>query len=47
MKAAMVAAGIFRSGTMRPPTVMPSREELLRIEAAITAAGLGRAEAAE
>lgn len=47
MKAAMVAAGIFRSGAMRPPTVMPSREELLRIEAAVAAAGLGRAEAAE
>jgi 4-hydroxy-tetrahydrodipicolinate synthase len=47
MKAAMVAAGIFKSGTMRPPTVMPNRDELKRIEAAVAAAGLGRAEAAE
>jgi len=47
MKAAMVAAGIFRSGTMRPPTVMPSREELRQIEAAVAAARLERAEAAE
>ena len=47
MKAAMVAARIFKSGAMRPPTVMPSCEELRRIEAAVAAAGLGRAEAAE
>ena len=47
MKAAMVAAGIFRSGTMRPPTVMPSREELRHIEAAVAATGLERFEAAE
>ena len=26
MKAAMVAAGIFKNGTMRPPTVAPDRE---------------------
>jgi hypothetical protein len=43
----MVAAGIFRSGTMRPPTVMPSSEEPRRIEGAVAAAGLARAEAAE
>jgi 4-hydroxy-tetrahydrodipicolinate synthase len=47
MKAAMVAAGIFRSGTMRPPTVAPSREELQRIEAAVAAAGSLRLVAAE
>ena len=40
MKAAMVAAGIFRSGTMRPPTVMPNKTELARIEAAVKNAGI-------
>jgi 4-hydroxy-tetrahydrodipicolinate synthase len=47
MKAAMVAAGIFTNGTMRPPTVAPSRVELQAIEAAVAAAGLKRAAAAE
>ena len=47
MKAAMVAAGIFKSGTMRPPTVAPSAAELQRIEAAVRGAGLVRAAAAE
>lgn len=46
MKAAMVAAGIFRSATMRPPTVMPSKDELRRIEAAVAGAGLSRPAAA-
>ena len=40
MKAAMVAAGIFRNGTMRPPTVMPNKTELARIEAAVKNAGI-------
>lgn len=40
MKAAMVAAGIFKSGAMRPPTVMPNAAELARIEAAVANAGL-------
>lgn len=40
MKAAMVAAGIFRSGTMRPPTIEPSADELKRIAAAVAHAGL-------
>jgi 4-hydroxy-tetrahydrodipicolinate synthase len=47
MKAAMVAAGIFTRGTMRPPTVEPSAAELNRIEAAVAAAGLTRRAAAE
>jgi 4-hydroxy-tetrahydrodipicolinate synthase len=47
MKAAMVAAGILKSDTMRPPTAAPTREELKRIEAAVVAAGLKRAVAAE
>src|SRR5271170_5961784 len=42
MKAAMVAAGIFKSGAMRPPTVTPSAEELKKIEAAVVAAGVAR-----
>lgn len=42
MKAAMVAAGIFRSGVIRPPTVMPSRDELRRIEAAVAQASLAQ-----
>ena len=45
MKAAMVAAGIFKSGAMRPPTIMPNADELVRIEAAVAGAGLGRAHA--
>jgi 4-hydroxy-tetrahydrodipicolinate synthase len=40
MKAAMVAAGIFKSGAMRPPTVAPSKDELRKIEAAVATAGL-------
>jgi len=40
MKAAMVAAGIFRSARMRPPTVEPSAAELARITAAVRKAGL-------
>ncbi len=40
MKAAMVAAGIFASGRMRPPTVEPSPEELRQIGAAVEAAGI-------
>jgi 4-hydroxy-tetrahydrodipicolinate synthase len=47
MKAAMVAAGIFKSGTMRPPTVTPTKDELKKIEAAIAYAGLLRKDAAE
>jgi 4-hydroxy-tetrahydrodipicolinate synthase len=47
MKAAMVAAGIFKNGTMRPPTIAPDRKELARIEAAVVAAGLKTAAAAE
>jgi 4-hydroxy-tetrahydrodipicolinate synthase len=47
MKAAMVAAGIFKNGTMRPPTIAPSRAELKEIEAAIAGAGLKSAAAAE
>ena len=47
MKAAMVAAGIFKNGTMRPPTVAPSNDELKRIAAAVAAAGLALATAAE
>lgn len=46
MKAAMVAAGIFSSGRMRPPTIEPGAEELARIAAAVAAAGLGRKAAA-
>jgi 4-hydroxy-tetrahydrodipicolinate synthase len=47
MKAAMVAAGIFKSGAMRPPTIAPNKDELHRIEAAVNAAGLLRMAAAE
>jgi 4-hydroxy-tetrahydrodipicolinate synthase len=47
MKAAMVAVGIFKSGTMRPPTIAPDRKELAQIEAAVAAAGLKSAAAAE
>ena len=46
MKAAMVAAGIFRDGAVRPPTVAPSAEEVARIEAAVAAAGLAQRAAA-
>jgi 4-hydroxy-tetrahydrodipicolinate synthase len=46
MKAAMVAAGIIRSGTMRPPTVMPNKTELGRIEAAVKNAGIVKSVAA-
>ena len=46
MKAAMVAAGIFDSGVVRPPTIAPSAEEIARIEAAVAAAGLSRKSAA-
>jgi dihydrodipicolinate synthase/N-acetylneuraminate lyase len=47
MKAAMVAAGIFKSGTMRAPTVEPNDSELNRIRAAVARAGLTRPAAAE
>jgi len=47
MKAAMVAAGIFRNGTMRPPTVVPDRKVLAQIAEAVAAAGLKPAAAAE
>ena len=47
MKAAMVAAGIFKHGTMRPPTIAPSVAELKRIEAAVRGAGLVHSAAAE
>ncbi len=40
MKAAMAAAGIFDRATVRPPTVAPSPEELVRIDAAVERAGL-------
>ena len=40
MKAAMQAAGILRSATVRPPTKEPSKEELIEIQAAVKAAGL-------
>ena len=46
MKAAMVAAGIFRDGRVRPPTVMPSSAELAGIAAAIAQAGLSSRRAA-
>ena len=47
MKAAMVAAGIFKNGTMRPPTVAPNRKELAQIAEAVASAGLKTAAAAE
>ena len=40
MKAAMAAAGLIARGTVRPPTVPPSAEELRRIEHAVRGAGL-------
>lgn len=46
MKAAMVAAGIFGSGRVRPPTVAPSSAELAAIGAAIAQAGLAAKRAA-
>jgi 4-hydroxy-tetrahydrodipicolinate synthase len=46
MKAAMVAAGIFKTGTMRAPTVEPDMLELKKIDAAVIAAGLKRNSAA-
>jgi 4-hydroxy-tetrahydrodipicolinate synthase len=46
MKAAMVAAGIFRDGRVRPPTVAPSSAELAGIAAAIAQAGLAPRQAA-
>jgi 4-hydroxy-tetrahydrodipicolinate synthase len=46
MKAAMAAAGIFDRGTVRPPTIAPSPEELARIAAAVEGAGLARRSAA-
>jgi 4-hydroxy-tetrahydrodipicolinate synthase len=47
MKAAMVAAGIFTSGAMRPPTVAPGEDEIKKIEAAVRTAGLTRFAGAE
>jgi 4-hydroxy-tetrahydrodipicolinate synthase len=46
MKAAMVAAGIFTSATMRPPTVAPNAAEMARIAAAVSVASLAYREAA-
>ena len=46
MKAAMEAAGILASATVRPPTQAPSAAELARIRAAVAAAGLSAREAA-
>ena len=40
MKAAMQAAGILGSATVRPPTHAPSAQELVRIRAAVAASGL-------
>ena len=40
MKAAMVAAGIFKSGAMRPPTITPNAGEINKIEAAVRNAGI-------
>jgi 4-hydroxy-tetrahydrodipicolinate synthase len=40
MKAAMAAAGIIRSGNVRAPTIAPSADELARIKAAVTQAGI-------
>lgn len=40
MKAAMAAAGILDSATVRPPTVPPSAAELARIKTAVEAAGI-------
>lgn len=46
MKAAMAAAGIFDRGTVRPPTIAPSPEELARIRQAVERAGLTQRPAA-
>ena len=46
MKAAMVAAGIFRDGRVRPPTVSPSSAELAAIAASVAQAGLAPRQAA-
>lgn len=46
MKEAMAAAGIFDRGTVRPPTIAPSPEEMARIKVAVEAAGLSRRTAA-
>jgi 4-hydroxy-tetrahydrodipicolinate synthase len=46
MKAAMAAAGIIPDGTVRPPTIPPSAEELARIRAVVAAAGIARRNAA-
>lgn len=43
MKAAMAAAGLIARGTVRPPTVAPSAEELQRIEKAVRGAGIVQA----
>lgn len=46
MKAAMAAAGILDRGTVRPPTIAPSADELARIKAAVESAGLTQRSAA-
>nr|WP_272886670.1 dihydrodipicolinate synthase family protein [Phenylobacterium aquaticum] len=46
MKAAMAAAGILDRGTVRPPTIAPSPDELARIQAAVVSAGLTQRSAA-
>ncbi|WP_291296719.1 dihydrodipicolinate synthase family protein [Elioraea sp.] len=46
MKAAMAAAGIIPHGTVRPPTIPPSAEELARIRAVVAASGIARRDAA-
>lgn len=43
MKAAMVAAGILESATVRPPTVAPTAAEWARIRTAVAAAGIAQA----
>jgi 4-hydroxy-tetrahydrodipicolinate synthase len=42
MKAAMVALGILRNGTVRPPTHAPSAADIARIAAAIENSGLAQ-----
>ena len=46
MKAAMAAAGIFRSGAVRAPTIAPNAQELAVIAEAVASAGLSRLRAA-
>jgi 4-hydroxy-tetrahydrodipicolinate synthase len=46
MKAAMEAAGILKSGRVRPPTEAPNAAELAAIAAAVEIAGLGGRKAA-